>query len=33
LKLEPKVVFSDGPPVYRWIGKRSLQYLFEVACL
>ena len=33
LKLEPRVVFSDGPPVYRWIGKKSLQYLhlFEIA--
>ena len=30
LKLEPKVIFSDGPPVYRWIGKTYL-YLFKVA--
>jgi len=27
LKLEPRVVFSDGPPIYRWIGKRALKYL------
>ncbi len=23
LKLEPRVVFSDGPPVYRWISRRT----------
>lgn len=31
LKLEPKVVFSDGPPIYRWISRKGLQYLFKIA--
>lgn len=32
LKLEPRVVFSDGPPVYRWISRRARYLnLFKIA--